>query len=186
MANADQPSGFMPLRHLGGGVIRSSKYSFASAMATALFRGDVVVFTSGLIARAAANSGTILGVVRGFEWRNTDGEMKFTPNWVASTATLGSEAVTVHIWDDPMISFRCQSDTTTAYVEATHRGNAYDLIITGTGSTFTGQSIMELDLANAGDEHFLVLNLVDEPGNAVGVNAKLEVKMLNSVLGRSA
>lgn len=185
MANSDQPTGFMPIRHPSG-VIRSSVYSFASAMATALFRGDVVVFTSGLIARAAASSGTILGVVRGFEWRNTDGEMKFTPNWAASTATLGSEAVKVHVWDDPLIVFRCQADTTTAYVEATHRGTAADIILTHAGSTFTGQSGMELDLAAAGDEQFLVLGLVDEPGNAVGVNAKLEVKMLNSVLGRSA
>lgn len=185
MANADQPSGFMPLRHPSG-VIRSSVYSFASGYATALFRGDVVALSSGLIVRAAASTGTILGVVRGFEWRNSDGEQKFTPNWVASTATLGSEAVKVHVWDDPLITFRVQSDTTTAYVEATHRGTGADIILTHAGSTFTGQSGMEIDLSAAGDEQFLILNLVDEPGNAVGVNAKLEVKMLNSVLGRSA
>lgn len=188
MANADQPTGFMPLRHVSGGVgaPRSSEYSFASGYATALFRGDVVAFSSGLIVRAAASTGTILGVVRGFEWTDTDGIPKFTPNWVASTATLNSAAVKVHVWDDPMTEFRCQADTTTAYVEATHRGTAADIVLTHAGSTFTGQSGMELDLSAAGDEQFLILGLVDEPGNAVGVNAKLRVKMLNSVLGRSA
>lgn len=188
MANADTPMGFMPLRHAAGGVgaPRSSEYSFASGFATALFRGDVVVLTSGLIARAAASSGTILGVVRGFEWTDTDGIPKFTPNWVASVATLNAAAVKVHVWDDPNIEYRCQCDTGTAYVEATSRGVAYDIILTHAGSTFTGQSGMELNLNESGDEHFLVLGLVDEPGNAVGAHAKLRVKMVNSVLGRSA
>lgn len=188
MANADQPTGFMPIRHLAGGVgaPRSSEYSFASGFATALFRGDVVALSSGLIVRAADNTGTILGVVRGFEWIDIDGTPKFTPNWVANAATLNSAAVKVHVWDDPMIEFRVQCDTGTAYVEATHRGIGVDIELDHAGSVFTGQSGMEVDLSDTGDEHFLVLGLVDEPGNAAGANAKLRVKMLNSVLGRSA
>lgn len=181
MANADTPMGFQPYRHRGGGVIRSSgDYKIQSGFATALFTGDAVVLTSGYLARAADSSGTIIGIFEGCRFRDTDGAIKWQPNWVASATTLGSEDVQAFVYTDPMISYRCQSDTGTAYVDATHKGGVFDIELDHNGSAITGLSGMEIDLSDTGTGQFLVIGLIDEPENAVGVNAKLEVLIKES------
>ena len=186
MANADTPMGFQTYRHRSGGVIRASgDYKIQSAYATALFTGDAVILSSGYLARAADNSATILGVFAGCRYRATDGSIQFKPDWVASTATLGSEDVQAFVYDDPNISYKCQSDTGTAYVDATHKGGSFDIELDHAGSTVTGLSGMELDLNDTGSTQFLVLGLIDEPDNAVGVNAKLEVMVRKSLLNQS-
>jgi hypothetical protein len=183
MANSDTPMGFVPYRHLGGGVIRAAQgYKLDGGYATDLFRGDAVVLTSGYIARAADNSATILGIVKGFKYRASDGSIVITDRWIASTATLGDEDVEVEVYTDPMISYKCQSDTGTAYVDATHKGGVFDVELDHAGSTVTGQSGMELDLNDTGTGQFLVVGLIDEPNNAAGVNAKLEVLIKESAL----
>ena len=182
MANADTPCGFVPLRHRGGGVIRANKYEFASAYGTALYTGDAVILSSGDVAIAAQDSATILGIFAGCQYRASDGSMVFSPYWPASTVTLGSERVTAFVFDDPMISYRVQTETSSTYVKATHDGSAYDIELDHAGSAFTGQSGMELDLTDTGTGQFIVLGLIDEPGNAVGVNAKLEVMVKESLL----
>ena len=182
MANADNPTGFMPLRHRGGGVIRANKYEFASAYGTNLFTGDAVILSSGDVAIAAQDSGTLLGIFAGCQYRASDGSMIFSPYWPASTVTLGSERVKCFVWDDPMIAYRVQTETGSTYAKASHDGNVYDIELDHAGSAFTGQSGMELDLTDTGTGQFLVLGLIDEPGNAVGVNAKLEVMIKESLL----
>lgn len=177
MANTDVPSGFTPYRHRSGGLIRSNPYKLASGYGTALFRGDACILSSGVIAKAADNSATLLGVIEGFRYTASDGSFVLTDKWVASTTTLGSADVEVLVYDDPAISYRCQSDTGTAFVAATHTGGKYDLELDHAGSTASGQSGMEVDLSDTGTGQFLVLGLIDEPGNAVGVNAKLEVQI---------
>lgn len=176
MANSDTPMGFQPYRHRGGGVVRASgDYKIQAAYGTALFTGDAVVLTSGYIARAADNSATILGIFAGCSYRASDGSQVFAPNWVASTATLGSGDVKASVFVDPMISYKCQSDTGTAYVDATHKGGVFDIELDHAGSATTGFSGMELDLNDTGQGQFKVIGLIDEPENAVGTNAKLEV-----------
>jgi hypothetical protein len=182
MPNADTPMGFVPYRHRGGGVIRASAYKLDGGNASNFFRGDAVVLTSGFIALAADNSATLLGIVKGFKYRASDGSIVITDRWVASTATLGDEDVDVEVFDDPMIAYKCQSDTGTAYVDATHKGGVFDIELDHAGSAITGQSGMELDLADTGTGQFKVLGLIDEPGNAAGVNAKLEVIIVESAL----
>ena len=176
MANADQPNGFRPVGHVSGGVIRfQDGFKIEAAYATALFRGDAVVLTSGFVVKATDSSTLILGVFWGCRYRDSDGATKFRPDWVASTATLGSEAVEAFVHVDPGIIYRVQTDTGTAYVDATHTGGTYDIEIDHAGSAITGQSGMEIDLNDTSDGQFRVLGLVDEPGNAAGVNAKILV-----------
>ena len=183
MANADRPSGFMPMRHAFGGVIRANPYKITDAYATGLFTGDMVILSSGFLAIGAENSATPLGVFSGCQYRNTDGEVKFSKYWPAAQATLGAANDTIAwVYDDPGIVFRVQSDTGTAYVVATHMGGVFDIELDHAGSTTTGQSGMEIDLNDTGTGQWLVLGLIDEPGNAVGVNAKLEVKMAISLV----
>lgn len=182
MANSDQPSGFIPRRHASGGVIRSNAYKIASAYGTSLFAGDAVILASGYVNTAAENSATLLGVFDGCQYKASDGSIVFSRYWPASTVTQGSSDVTAYVYDDPAIIYRAQTDTGTAYVDATHKGGSYDMEADHAGSTFTGQSGMEIDLSDTGSTQFLVLGLIDEPGNAAGVNAKVEVMVRKSLL----
>jgi len=180
MANADTPSGFVPYRHHGGGVIRQNSYKIEAAYATSIYRGDAVLLTSGFVVIGAHDSSSLLGVFMGCKYRNAAGETIFSPYWPASTATLNSEAVEAFVIDDPNVTYKVQTDTGTAYVDATHKGSVYDLELDHAGSTFTGQSGMELDLADTSEGHFRILRLIDEPDNAAGLNANVEV--INSLV----
>lgn len=176
MANRDAPSGFTPYRHLGGGVVRASgAYKIASAYGVALYKGDAVVLTSGTLAIAAENSATIVGIFAGCQFRTADGETKFQAFWPAAQVTLNSEDAQAFVYSDPMISYRVQCDTGTAYVDATHKATSVDVELDHAGSTVTGLSGMEIDLGDTGTGQIKVIGLIDEPGNAVGVNAKVEV-----------
>lgn len=184
MANADTARGFVPRRHAGGGVIRASgNYKIDNAYGTSIFTGDAVVLASGYITIALENSANPVGVFAGCQYRTADGETKFSPYWPASTATLNDEDVQAWVYDDPMIVYEVQTETATAYVNATHQGTSYDLQ-SGTGSTITGLSAMELDLGDTGTGQWKVLGLVDRPGNAVGTHAKVEV-ILDAALLKS-
>lgn len=182
MANADRPSGFTPLRHAFGGVIRANPYKITSAYATGLFTGDMVILSSGVLAIGAQDSGTPLGVFAGCQWTGTDGSVQFSKYWPASQATLGSSDAVAWVYDDPGIVFAVQTETGSTYASATHDGTAYDIEADHAGNTTTGQSGMELDLTDTGTGQWLVLGLIDQPGNAAGVNAKVAVKMAISLV----
>lgn len=182
MANTDAPLGFQPSRHANGGVIRANEYPIASAYGTAIFTGDTVVLTSGKVNIAAENSATILGVFAGVKFTDAAGEVRFLPYWPAGQTTMGSVDAQAMVFDDPGIIYKAQTDTDTAYVDATHKGGSFDIELDHAGSTRTGQSGMEIDLADTGTGQILVLGLVNEPGNAAGVNAKVECMIRKALL----
>lgn len=178
MANADTPMGFVPRRRVGGGPIPGpSGYKMQSAYNTNIFTGDAVVLTSGYVAVATASSTGLLGVFAGCQYRATDGSVVFSPYWPASTATLGSADFDCFVFDDPGIIYKAQTSDDVAFVLATHNLTLCDLVSTHAGSTVTGQSKQELLLGTTGDEQFLVMQLIDEPGNAVGNWAKVECRI---------
>jgi len=183
MANADAYMGFQPMGHVYNSRISTRKFEIASGYAVNIFTGDTVVLTTGKLAIGAVNSAVLLGVFAGCQFLDASGVpgARFSPYWPASTVTTGAVAAIAHVWCDPGIIYRCQSDTTTAYVDATHLMTYADCILTHAGSTLTGISGMELDLAAESDAQFQVLGLIDEPGNAVGVNAKLAVRLRKSM-----
>lgn len=181
MANRDTPMGFIPFRHRGGGIIRASAYKIQSAYATTLLIGDAVLLASGYITRAGPASASITGIFAGCRYRDSNGNVQFGI-WLASTVTLNSEDVEAMVYDDEGISYRCQTDTDTSYVDATHRGGSFDVEQDHAGSTITGMSGQEIDLADASETQFLLLGLIDEPTNEAGVNAKVEVKIRKALL----
>lgn len=182
MANTDSPLGFKPTRHAFGGLIRSNAYKVDGGYATAMYTGDAVILSSGYVNIAAQDSATLLGIFAGCSYRDSTGKTVFSPYWPASQATLGDEDAVVYVWDDPGIIFRAQTDTGTAYVDATHKGGVYDIELDHAGSAYTGMSGMEIDLNDTGTGQFLLLGLIDEIGNAAGVNAKVEVMIKESLL----
>lgn len=178
MANVDTPMGFQPRRHISGGSrFGTNAYPLASAYATNLFTGDAVVLTSGKIAVASAASAGLLGVFAGCQYRDANGATVFSPYWPASTVTLNSEDAKAFVWDDPGIIYKAQCESGVDFVLATHNLSLADIILTHAGSTITGRSGMELTPGTSGDEQFLILQLIDEPGNAVGTHAKVECKL---------
>ena len=182
MANADRPSGFTPLRHAFGGVIRANTYRLESAYGTGLFTGDMVILSSGVIAVGAHDSTNPLGVFCGCQYTASDGSPVFSKTLPASTVTLGSADAVAYVFDDPGIVYSVQVDTRSTYAKATHDGNVYDIELDHAGNTTTGQSGMELDLTDTGQGQWLVLGLINMPGNAAGVNAKVAVKLAISLV----
>ena len=180
MANVDAPCGFQPWRHMSGGVIRANGYKITSAYAANIFSGDAVVATSGYLAVATASSAGLLGIFAGCQYRASDGSIVYSPYWPTTTATLGSEDAVGFVYDDPNIIYRAQTSDDVAFVLATHNMTLCDLVSTHTGSTVTGQSKQELLVGTTGDEQFLLLQMVDEPGNAVGNWAKVECRIKDS------
>lgn len=176
MANSNAPMGFIPRRHKGGGTSRHAEpFKIQSGYATSLFRGDAVILTAGYVTKALENSAAILGIFDGCRYRDSTGKTTFSAFWLASTVTLGAEDVEVFLYNDREIQYRVQTSVGTAYVDATHKGGVFDLISTNAGSVITGQSGMELNLGDTGTGQFRVIGLIDEPNNAAGLNAKIEV-----------
>jgi hypothetical protein len=186
MANTDNPAGFRPLRHRGGGVIRPSRYYIASAYGTSIFTGDAVILTSGKVNIAADDSTLILGIFAGCEFLDSSGVpgARFSPYWPASTVTTGSADVVAWVYDDPWISYRVQTDTGTDFVVATHTGGSYDIELDHAGSTVTGKSGMEIDLNDTGQTQFYVVGMIEEIGNAAGTNTDIEVLIRKSILNQ--
>jgi hypothetical protein len=167
MANLDQPKGLWPIRHLCGGEIRTNTY-IVSTSAAAIYKGDVVMAeAAGTVKVATATSG-VLNVGVAAEW--------------VTAATSATAGATIQVYDDPYIVFgvQCDSGTTAA---ATDVFATADLVVT-TGDTVLGSSKHELDasdLAGASQSSLKVIGLVDDPNNAWGEPAKVEV-LLNEHL----
>lgn len=182
MANTDAPNGFTPLRHLTGGVVRPQEYLIANAYNANLASGDLVALASdGTINRATAG-GVALGVFYGAEYiENSTGDVKFVKVWNNGTAVKANTSVKAYVYDDPNITYKVQGNGTFA---AANVGETCNVTLGTFNSTF-GYSTDEADLATLGTgaQVLKILRLIDEPNNAVGANAKLEVIINNSNYG---
>ena len=178
MANVDRPIGLRPLRHLGGGEVRMNGYTIASEYNVSLGAGDPVIMsgTGRNIEVAAASETGCIGVFYGVRYTNAAGERKYSTYWPAGTVATEIEAM---VFDDPMISYRAQIDT----VADTDVGALVDFVI-GTPSAVTGLSGCELVAAGAGadDKPARIIGLIDEPHNAYGAHADVEVMLMAHAL----
>ena len=180
MANLDAPNGFWPSRHLTGGTIRANEYEIADAYASNIFSGDIVkLATTGYIQVAAAGDTNLIGVFQGVQWTASDGEVKFSRYWPASTSVKTGTKVKAFVYDDPNIVFAVQPLSSTAYTKDMEGANC-DIKAEHSGSTSTGQSGMEADISSVGTStaNLRIIRLIDRPDNALGTHAKIEVKIL--------
>lgn len=177
MANVDRAIGLRPLRHLGGGQVRSNAYTIASGYNTALGAGDPVKMTGTgrNIARAGAGD-VVIGVFDGCKYTTQSGEKKFSMYWPANTVATEIEAL---VYDDPMTSFRVQADT----IAAADVGLLADLDA-GTPSAVTGLSGVELtaSAAAAADKTCRIIGIIDAPDNAYGAHADVEILFVEHAL----
>jgi hypothetical protein len=95
MANIDAPNGFVPLRHLTGGVVRPQAYPIANAYSTSLFSGDLVTLLNDGTVGIGTNTSNALGVFYGVQYIDrASGDVKFSKVWTASTAIKANTAAT--------------------------------------------------------------------------------------------
>lgn len=179
MANVNSPFGLRPVRHAGGGEIRTNEYTIASAYATAIYKGQVVQQTSdgSLIVSEAGNVDNI-GVFDGVSYNDATGKQIFSNYWPAGQVATNIKAI---VYDDPMIVFQMQSDATGA--AAVDIGSGADLITT-TGSASTGIVATVLDTAAQATtgKTFRILRIVNDGVNVAGPYSLVEVLFNEHVL----
>ena len=172
MANKDAPFGLRYVRNLQGNYNSSgqSRYRITTAdqaNTTSIFQGDIVTQnTAGIVTRIAradggsATSDIILGVFNGcFFTDPTTSKPTFSNRWPGNAAT---DAI-AFIYDDPMDVFEIQADA--AFPVADLFGN-FDIVDnSGTGSTDSGISFVELDVSTGATGATLPLKALDISGD---------------------
>jgi len=142
MANKDAPFGLKPVGELGSGYNTSgtTEYSIASGATGNIFSGDLVkMLNTGTVLVAGATDNPVLGVFRGCQYTDSNGDVIFSPYWPSGTVTSDAVAFVV---DDPNALFEVQSAATGSVVQ-TVVGNNADIVYTS-GSTKTGISAVEI------------------------------------------
>ena len=198
MANQDAPFGLRYVRNLQGNYNSSgqSRYRITTADATNttnIYQGDIVTQgTAGIVTRIAradggsATSDIILGVFNGcFYTDPTTSKPTFSNYWPGNAAT---DAV-AFIYDSPMDVFEIQSDA--AFPVADLFGN-FDIVDnTGTGSTASGISYVELDVSTGATTATLPVKALDisqdpENSDVSTANTNVLVTIQNHLFGAKA
>lgn len=165
MANRDTPMGLRPAYHLTGGVMRTQRYKIASGEAVGIWRGDLVeqeATSRRITASAAATEEPFIGVFWGCRYRDTIGNYVYSKQWLAATATLGSEDAVAYVYDDPFIVFEIQCDGAFALTDIGQQAD----IVYAAGSTNTGNSAVELLSSDIGTgDNLHIVDLVERVGN---------------------
>ena len=196
MANKDAPFGLRYVRNLQGNYNSSgqSRYRITTAdqtNTTSIFQGDIVTQnTAGIVTRIAradggsATSDIILGVFNGcFFTDPTTSKPTFSNRWPGNAAT---DAI-AFIYDDPMDVFEIQADA--AFPVADLFGN-FDIVDnTGTGSTASGISYVELDVSTGATTATLPIKALDISGDPENsdvstANTNVLVTLQNHLFGQ--
>jgi len=175
MANADTPNGFVPKRHLTGGVIRANEYLIENGQATNFFSGDIVDLGSDGYLDTFANDEKAIGVFYGVEYVDeSTGDVKFVKKWTSGTTVKANTTVKAYVYDDPMITYTIQAGN--GSIAQANIGETANVLLTAGNSTY-GYSQQELDNDTLAATSLVlrVLRKVDEPDNDFGENAKVEV-----------
>jgi len=189
MANLDAKSGFSPVRHLKGGTVRyDGGFVIASALASDIFLGDVVILTGTgkNIDVAQGVTGTpstpVLGVFAGCQYTAANGDVVWAKQWATGTVTAASADAEAFVYTDPAIVYAVQALT----IAAADVGLAADLEEAVAGNAATGVSGMQLDSTFGATGQFLTLGLASAPDGIFpaeyGANAKVEVVFNEAVL----
>lgn len=162
MPNIDVAYGFRPW----GAILSIKKFEKDSAAAR-VFRWDVIeIEADGGVISAAAGQTALVGT--------------------AAHNSAASTAEDLMVFDDPDQTFEAQDDGDAATSAQTNAGNMADHLAT-TGSTTTGISAHEIDISTASTTAagFLLIDLVNRPDNAWGVNADIVVSINEHLRGHA-
>ena len=160
MANNDAAFGMRPTRMIGGAPYTGgqSRYRIAANYDTNIFQGDMVAQVTGGGVEVHADGGTvpIVGVFNGCSYTDpTTSEQVFSNYYPAST---NASDIIAFVIDDPNVVYEIQADDT--FPVADLFGN-FDIVYTSSGSTVTGISGAELDVATGATTAALPIKAID-------------------------
>lgn len=193
MANLDAPNGLVPVRHLKGGTIRyDGKYTIASGLNEDLFSGDPVALTgTGTNIRQAVGGPTtpdtdILGVFAGCQYVAANGDVVWSNQWVAATATLGAVDAEAFVYTDPDVIYSCQLSGS---ITAADIGQLVDFLDStqANGNSANGISGVELEAVFTAGTQFKIHRLAQGPdgifeADISSANPRLEVSIVGTQL----
>lgn len=178
MPNINSPFGLKPLRHQSGAPYNGSvrTYYVPASNPTALFIGDPVTMVTnssdgnGIQAvqiSTAGDSNLVLGAFQGIS--NSAGQTTITLTQDLPVYLPAGRAAYVYVSDDPELLYLVQEDGTTGMVSGASGRNAN--LVAGTGNTANGISGWQLStasLATTAAHQLRIVQLYQQPGNAVG------------------
>lgn len=183
MANPNAPFGLRAVRRADGQPLGAiGIYEIASGLAANIGKGSLVKSAGSSVngrptITIAAATETVRGVFVGCEYQDSDGNYKFSPNWVSGTVTKNSVPARAYVIDDPQTVFEAQVAT----IAVTDIGQAADIVVgapdaNGNATSYVAGSFS----ANA---TLQVLGLTQKPvRNEVGAYAVIEVKIVEHEL----
>jgi hypothetical protein len=184
MANVDKAFGLRPLGNLSAsGSQKQYGYEIADNQAGAIYQGDLVTLKDGYILQFdPASHSAAVGVFNGCNYTDPTTGKPTWKNYYPGSVNITQGKITAEVIDDPNQLFIIQNDGTST---AADYGKNADIVV-GTGSTTTGVSANELDTSSIATTAALNLKIVglwDVPGNAVGANAVVVVKINEHLYG---
>lgn len=190
MANTSKPMGFVPARHIHGGMFAvGNEYTVAAS--NTIVPGDLVTLSSesdadGVMKVAVATSGSVpLGVCLGVQPVSRTGLSGSGATTVdlntpgAMVATAGERVI---VCDDPQVIY--EAEVTGALTSAMFGLNA--TISAGTYDTATGRSGHKVAISTTATTATLpvkLLSLARKVNNEIGESAKIYVKLNGAQLG---
>lgn len=169
MTNTNAPQGFKSSSFIGGsepnfGLIPGKMAYNASAC----YRGDPVILTSGKIAVATVTGNTgaaVVGVIESFTWVSTAQGRRVWQSYYPGSDSQGNADVDIIYQGNPSALFDVQVNASNA-VQA-DVGSFFNFA-TGSGNTYSGQSGFSLDYstknATQGTLPFVLWSILDAPG----------------------
>lgn len=184
MANVDKAFGLRPLGNLSAtGAQKQYGYEIADNQAGAIYQGDLVTLKDGYIIQFdPATHTAAVGVFNGCNYIDPTTGKPTWKNYYPGSVNITQGKITADVLDDPNQLFIIQNDGTSA---AANYGKNADVVV-GTGNATTGVSGMELDtstIATTAALNLKIVGLYDVPGNSVGANAVVVVKINEHLYG---
>lgn len=187
MANANTPRGIIPYAYRSGapynGAVRT--YYVPVGNGTALFIGDPVILITNsadgngvqTVEIATAGSTTTnltVAILGAFMGRSNNAGQTTIPLLQSNNVYLpASTAAYVYVSDDPTLLYEVQEDSVGGALGSGAAGRNAPLVA-GAGSTFTANSGWQLQSSNINTAAYQMrlVELLQQPDNAIGVNAK--------------
>jgi hypothetical protein len=182
MANTTERFGLRPSRQLNGSpfINAQNRYRVANNNSTSIYQGDVVIpFASGNIGRAIANTSTAaVGVFNGCFYTDPTTQKPTFKNYLPGS-TVASDIVAFVI-DAPDTVFEVNANGVFAVADIFKNFQ----INNASGSTATGISLVQLDIAESGVTSTYLVQAIDVSGDVTNSdvtvsNANILVRINN-------
>ena len=159
MANVIEKYGLRPVRQLNGSpfINAQNRYRIAANYGTAIYQGDLVIpVSSGNIERATANtSNAVVGVFNGCFYTDPTTQKPTFSNFYPGT--VNASDIIAMVVDGPDTVFEVKSNASFAVADLFRN---YSITNT-TGSTKTGISYAQLDVATSGTTGTFAVQAID-------------------------